>query len=120
MDTTLENMAETTTEFERNKRRVKEVNSLLRKAFARPIPFIYDVKGNLGFYFDETGYVYSIIDEIGEIGTINPSYGLNIGKFTERDGSSIRLFDHRYLDEIRRYAELYKAQYGKEVQIEIA
>ena len=119
MDTTLENRAETTTEFERNKRRMKEVNSLLRKAFGRSIPFIYDVRGNANHGVVMAEEIH-LLDHLEVILTTNFLGGQHVGEFTKRDGSSMRLSGDRYLNEARRYAELYKAKYGKNVQIEVA
>ena len=106
-------------EFEINKRKVQEVNSLLRKAFGRPIPILYGIQGNLGFSPPEAMDLYTF-DHLEEIGTTNLMGATRIGKFTEKDGSSIRLSGDRYLNEVRRYAELYKAKYGKDVHIEVA
>mgnify|MGYP001576196040 CR=1 FL=1 len=119
MDTTLENRV--TTEFEVNKRRVREVNSLLRKAFGRPIPIVYGINGNFSYCSDMGGLPMApgFLDRLNQIqltnlfGTIGP-----IGEFTNKDGSSVRIGE-KYLNETKRYAELYKAKYGKDAQVEI-
>jgi hypothetical protein len=92
----------------------KKINYLLNRAFN---PGIFKkVEGDRTYYsYGSSKNKDGSLDWIFVLGFLTE---LKIGEFTEKDGSGIKVFPE-YAAQAMRYAELYKAKYGKDAIIKL-
>ena len=91
---------------------IDSINSLIHKSFGKSF------FGHLHFWTDwkETGFSPTLrLEEICKVSILgNGRY--SIGNFTKKDGSAMDV-EEGYKYAARKYAELYKEKFGKEVTI---
>jgi len=116
----LEAKVDEISENENGKRKlIKEINSLLRKAFSRRIPLLWSIKGNVDAGFVGKGYYQSSEIYLSWIYHQNfGHFGRDVGMFAKEDGSQLKVSNYRDLKKAKKYAELYREKFGKDVQID--